>query len=58
MFTPRQLIQQSYAKAQHTHNKQNIQIHTNFQKQVRQNGRYTNYNTYRKTGGKNWKAFK
>jgi len=58
MFNPRDSIKQSFVNGQHTYNQQNIQTHTNYQRQVRGHTKYTNYNTYKKQGGKNWKEFK
>lgn len=55
---PRRSIQQSFAKGQHNYNKRNVQLHTNFQRQVRGTKSYTNYISYRKQGGKNWQQFK
>ena len=58
MFNPRDSIKQSFSKGQHAYNSQNVQVHTNYQRQVRGHKKYTNYNSYTKQGGKNWKEFK
>tara|TARA_B100000963_G_scaffold187748_1_gene163405 strand:+ start:16806 stop:16988 length:183 start_codon:yes stop_codon:yes gene_type:complete len=55
---PRQQIQKSFQTAQKTYQQRSLQTHTNYQKVLRGHNRYTNYNSYKKQGGKDWQSFK
>ena len=51
-------IKKSMSAGIKKHKTMNMTQRTNYQRVVRGHNKYTNYHSYRKMGGKNWKNFK
>ena len=56
-MSPRPVIQNTFLNAMKRHHVLHIKKNTAYQRATRGNKRYTNYHSYRKMGGRSWRAF-